>query len=136
MGWNRSCEDYRSIDPGRIVDAVAAPDSQRLAACRLRGIHSNGQNAAYLALEYIDGEHIGIATFLDEATCHLDVALTPSYASPEQLRGEQPNVAADIYSLGVVLYELLAGKRPPRSAEPMVPGDVGALDAGQPSFQL
>ena len=39
-------------------------------------------------------------------------AFTPDYASPEQLRGGRASVADDIYSLGVVLYELLAGRRP------------------------
>ena len=39
-------------------------------------------------------------------------ALTPAYASPEQLRGEIVTTASDIYSLGVVLYELITNKRP------------------------
>jgi serine/threonine protein kinase/tetratricopeptide (TPR) repeat protein len=38
--------------------------------------------------------------------------LTPDYASPEQIRGAALNTAADIYSLGVILYELLVGARP------------------------
>ena len=38
--------------------------------------------------------------------------LTPDYASPEQVRGEPITIASDIYSLGVILYELLTGKRP------------------------
>jgi serine/threonine protein kinase/TolB-like protein len=39
-------------------------------------------------------------------------ALTPQYASPELLKGGAVNAAADVYALGVLLYELLAGERP------------------------
>jgi serine/threonine protein kinase len=40
------------------------------------------------------------------------IALTPEYASPEQVRGEPITTASDVYSLGVLLYRLLAGALP------------------------
>jgi tetratricopeptide (TPR) repeat protein len=50
-----------------------------------------------------------VASPLTGAMAHL---LTPEYASPEQIRGERVTTASDVYSLGVLLYELLADARP------------------------
>ncbi|HWC77617.1 MAG TPA: serine/threonine-protein kinase, partial [Blastocatellia bacterium] len=66
----------------------------------------------------------GIAKLLDpdsaphtvELTAASMRLMTPEYASPEQVKGEPITTATDIYSLGVLLYELLTGHRPYRIA--------------------
>ena len=49
---------------------------------------------------------------LAEGTMTIGRVLTPEYASPEELRGLPVNTRSDVYSLGVLLYELLIGRRP------------------------
>ena len=54
------------------------------------------------------------------------LAVTPEYASPELLHGEAIDARADIYSLGVVLHELLTGARPNQPTRPST-GDTTRL---------
>jgi serine/threonine-protein kinase len=72
-----------------------------------------------------DGEpkllDFGIAKLLEPTaadafapTISMQAIMTPEYASPEQLRGETMTTRSDVYSLGVVLYELLTGTKPYR----------------------
>ncbi len=91
----------------------------------------------------------GIAKVLDPDYAHATLTtgdrrpMTPEYASPEQISGQPITSASDIYSLGVLLYELLTGNRPHHGSsaswseiqrmiceeEPIKPSDaVGATD--------
>lgn len=63
-------------------------------------------------------------------------AHTPDYASPEQVAGAPITTASDIYSLGVVLYELLSGKRPyklPRQSSAALEEAILSADPPPPS---
>jgi len=80
----------------------------------------------------------GIAKLLQpgESDTQVTVAgwrfLTPQYASPEQVAGGQVTTGTDVYSLGVILYQLLTDHRPYELPEHSVDGLAQALAAGAP----
>ncbi|MCP3959385.1 MAG: serine/threonine protein kinase [bacterium] len=61
-----------------------------------------------------------------ESTATWDRVLTPNYASPEQIRGKLITTASDVYSLGVLLYEILTG-RLPHSFEGCSPREIESI---------
>ncbi len=91
---------HRDIKPGNVL--VTAEGSPRLLDFGVAKIFSR------------EGMDTGPGT--DLTTLH--APLTPEYASPEQLRGDEVGTPSDVYSLGVLLYELITGVRPyPTRAE-------------------
>jgi serine/threonine protein kinase/Tfp pilus assembly protein PilF len=90
----------------------------------------------------------GVATLLDNGesaeqtplTTVYGHALTPIYASPELIRGEPVTAKSDIYSLGVVLFELLTGDRPYRlnagASRSMLEHAIAAAEVRRPSTQI
>ncbi len=86
---------HRDLKPSNML--VTAQRQVRLLDFGIAKLLTDGVGAAETELTRLSGR-----------------ALTPEYASPEQIRGEALTIASDIYSLGVVLYVLLAGQRPYR----------------------
>src|SRR6202451_4664198 len=90
----------------------------------------------------------GVATLLDNGevagktplTTVYGHALTPIYSSPELIRGDPITAKSDIYSLGVVLFELLTGDRPYRlnagASRAILEHAIAAAEVRKPSTQI
>ena len=109
---------WGTLEPRRArrvgLDVLGALD----AAHRLGVVHRDVKPGNILLSAALDGpvkvSDFGIAKSTDEHSITDSGALvgTPAYLAPERVAGEPAGPASDLYSLGVVLYEGLAGRRP------------------------
>jgi serine/threonine protein kinase len=76
----------------------------------------------------------GIARYMDSSVTTSSALGTPLYMAPEQIRGDRMTPQADVYSLGVLMFELLTGQRPFRG-DVDVPKGVGVNNADRIRYQ-
>ena len=115
-----------------VCSAAAYPHRRRLVHCDLKP--SNILITAAGTPKLLD---FGIAKLLRYGDCDVETTLTwdghrpvtPDYASPEQVSGQPITPASDVYSLGVLLYQLLCGSLPYRvTCSDRLEGDPGPPD--------
>ncbi|MER6944839.1 protein kinase [Nonomuraea sp. NPDC000554] len=106
-----------TLPPGRAA-AMTASLAEALAHAHEQGVvHCDVKPSNVLVDEQTGALKLtdfGISRILHTTTLNTTgtVAGTPVYIAPEILRGERPSPAADVYALGMLLYELLAGRAP------------------------
>jgi serine/threonine protein kinase len=85
-----------------------------LAAAHERGVLHRDLKPANIMLDghgHVRITDFGLAIAADETTDSAEIAGTPAYMAPEQLAGKGATVRSDMYSLGLVLYEIYTGKK-------------------------
>lgn len=126
--------------PPRWIAVLTDQTLQALEAVHAAGIVHRDIKPGNLLLEptgrsrpHLRLTDFGIAVPSDEPRLtHVAMVIgTPGYMAPEQYRGSDPDPSADIYALGVVVLEMLTGRRPSSDGEPP-PIDVAALRNGNP----
>ena len=142
-------ERVRGVDLGRytqpqrllpepLVLDIGARVGAALAHAHSRGIVHRDLKPANVLVNLERGQvklaDFGVARLDDSTLTRTGVTLgTPSYMAPELLAGQAASPASDAYSLGVVLFELLAGRRP-HQADTL--GELLAATATQPPASL
>lgn len=121
----RGCTLQRYTDVARLLPPAVVVDlvrqlAQALAHAHDAGIVHRDVKPSNVLVDLPSGSvkltDFGIARFDDGSRTRTGVMLgTPSYMAPEQLAGTGVDARADLYALGVLLFELLTGRRPHES---------------------
>lgn len=127
----------RYMSGGSLADRIAAGDLDLDQTARLllrladaldyahrKGVVHRDLKPANILFDEADNAFIsdfGIAKFAQAATriTHSGIIGTPRYMSPEQARGEETDGRSDLYSLAVLLFEILSGKAPFEATTPL-----------------
>ena len=114
-----------------VAEAVAEAHRQRI-------VHRDLKPANVLVTQ--DGQvkllDFGIAKLMDEAETTDTLPMTPAYAAPEQILGQEPSPASDVYALGVMLFQLLTQRLPHRREGlplPVIAASLGSETTERPS---
>ena len=124
--------------PETLVLRIGARVAAALAHAHANGIVHRDLKPANVLVNLVDGQvklaDFGVARDEDASATRTGMTLgTPAYMAPEQLAGAPASAASDTYALGVMLFELLAGRRPHQAA---TLGDLLKATASQPPASL
>jgi serine/threonine-protein kinase len=121
-GYSLKEEIFRANGPlsGRRIQQVMQPVCAALHYAHQMGVVHCDIKPGNILIDH-EGKvfltDFGIARGLDTATSTMVGIGTPAYMAPELVRGEDPTPQADIYALGIVLYEMLTGGERPFTGE-------------------
>jgi eukaryotic-like serine/threonine-protein kinase len=126
MEWLPGHDLTRYTEPARLLPEVLVLEiaerlARALAFAHGKGVVHRDVKPGNVRIDLPNGRlklaDFGVARAEDAAQTRTGVVLgTPVYMAPEQLAGAAASASGDLYSLGVVIYELLTGRRPHESA--------------------
>ena len=137
------CSLARYTEPARLLPpelavAIVARGAAALAPAHAAGVVHRDLKPSNILVDLSSGivklSDFGVARLDDGSATRTGVMLgTPAYMAPEQLAGAPADARSDLYALGVILFELLAGRRP-HTASAM--GDFLRAVASEPAPDL